>query len=509
MKRRGRPRRIGQRLLMIFLLFLQLAFAVYALVGGSLYSVYIRIALNTVSVAVAIFVIAGQEKSAYKLTWAALILLFPAFGGLFYLLYRLQSSAGQMRRRLAAAKARALPYLAAGAGDFVDASAQFPEYRALISYLERHAGFPVYGGCPSLYLSPGEKKFEKLLEELLKAEKYIFLEYFIVEQGQMWDAILEILKNKARAGVDVRLIYDDFGCFFLLPKNFAKRLEADGIRCRVFNPFLPVFSSLQNNRDHRKIAAIDGRVAFTGGINIADEYINALEKHGHWKDAAVFVSGAAAKSFTLMFLEMWSALTGARENLEDFCPAPLDSALTCEFVQPYAASPLDGDYIAAEVYLRLLYAARRYIYICTPYLILDEPMLGAMIAAARGGVDVRILTPCIGDKWYVHMTTRSYYRELLAAGVRIYEYSRGFVHAKTFVSDDRVAAVGSANLDFRSLYLHFESGACFYGGPVVRAVRDDFLDTVARSREMTGEDCKVGFWKRLIQDFLRVFAPLM
>ena len=213
---------------------------------------------------------------------------------------------------------------------------------------------------------PEKKKFEKLLEELLKAEKYIFLEYFIVEQGRMWDAILEILINKAHAGVDVRLIYDDFGCFFLLPKNFAKRLEADGIRCRVFNPFLPVFSSLQNNRDHRKIVAIDGRVAFTGGINIADEYINALEKHGHWKDAAVFVSGAAARSFTLMFLEMWSALTGARENLADFCPALLDSALTCEFVQPYAASPLDGEYIAAGgISSAALCGAALYLYLHT------------------------------------------------------------------------------------------------------------------------------------------------
>lgn len=513
MKKRGRPRRIGQRLAVILLLLFQLLFAVYALVSGSLYSVSIRAALRVMSFAVAVFVIAGQDKSAYKLTWTTLILLFPAFGGLFYLLYRLQSAAVRMRRRLAAAKVRSQQYLTNTHSGNLQACSQFPAYCTLISYLERNAGYPIYGGCRALYLSPGEKKLEKLLEELSKAEKYIFLEYFIVEPGQMWDSIFEILKNKARAGVDVRLIYDDFGCFFLLPKRFSKQMAEAGIRCCVFNPFLPVFSSLQNNRDHRKIVAIDGRVAFTGGINIADEYINALEKHGHWKDAAVFVSGRAALSFAMMFLEMWSALTGTQENLADFCPAADEQSsecgLACGFVQPYAASPLDGEYIAAGVYLRLLYAAHRYIYICTPYLILDEPMLGAMVAAAKGGVDIRILTPCIGDKWYVHMTTRSYYRELLAAGVRIYEYSRGFVHAKTFVSDDSVAAVGSANLDFRSLYLHFESGACFYGGSVVNAVRDDFLHTISCSREMTVKDCRGSFGKRLIQDFLRVFAPLM
>lgn len=327
----------------------------------------------------------------------------------------------------------------------------------------------------------------------------------------MWNSILDILKRKAAAGVKVRLLYDDLGCFFLLPTDYPKQLHTYGIECRVFNPFRPFLTVKQNNRDHRKIASIDGKVAFTGGINLADEYINAYEKHGHWKDASVMVAGKAAWSFTLMFLQMWEFCTGIDEDYTMYYPW---KDYPCEiqgtgFVQPYADSPMDKDNVGEHVYLQIINNAKRYVYINTPYLIIDDNLLSALRLAAKSGVDVRIVTPHRWDKRFVHMTTRSYYRELIDAGVKIYEYSDGFIHSKTFVSDDKTATVGTTNLDFRSLYLHFECGTWMYESEAVLEVRDDFLTTLDHCQQITEKDCKCGLIMRIFQDILRVFAPLM
>ena len=327
----------------------------------------------------------------------------------------------------------------------------------------------------------------------------------------MWDSILEILKRKAKQGVTVRLIYDDMGCFLLLPTDYPKQLEQMGISCIKFNPFRPFLSAIQNNRDHRKIISIDGKVAFTGGINLADEYINAIERFGHWKDSAIKVEGEAAWSFTLMFLQMWDACR--REN-EDFsryypwqtnpCPVIGDG-----FVQPYMDSPMDTENVGEHVYLQILNQAKDYVYINTPYLIVDDSMVSALTLAAKRGVDVRIITPHKWDKWAIHMTTRSYYRELVKAGVKIYEYTNGFNHSKTFVSDDCTATVGTTNLDFRSMYLHFECGALLFNCEAVSQVKEDFLNTLTICQPITEEDCRHNVFVRLFQDILRLFAPLM
>ena len=383
----------------------------------------------------------------------------------------------------------------------------FPQIR----YLQNYAGYPVYSQTRTTYLCPGERFHEELLMQLEKAEHYIFLEFFIIQDGVFWNSIYEILKRKASQGVKVRIIYDDLGCFFILPTDFVKQMEDSGIECAIFNPFRPLLTVKQNNRDHRKIVVIDGKIAFTGGINIADEYINTFEKHGHWKDSGILVEGKAAWSFTLMFLEMWELCKKSDEDIASWypwqftpCTQPSDG-----LVLPYADSPMDTENVGEHVYLQILNEASDYVYINTPYLIVDDSMVSALCLAAKRGVDVRIVTPHRWDKWLVHMTTRSYYRELIRAGVQVYEYTDGFIHAKSFVSDDIIATVGTANLDFRSLYLHFECGAWLYGGQAVAQVKEDFVNTLEICQRIEEKDCAKYLSSKLLQEILRLFAPLM
>ena len=306
----------------------------------------------------------------------------------------------------------------------------------------------------------------------------------------------------------VRVLYDDMGCFLSLPPDYTQKLAQYGIEAAVFNPFQPFLTVKQNNRDHRKITVIDGKVAFTGGINLADEYINAVEKYGHWRDSAIQLRGDAAWSFALIFLQMWQLVTKQRENIDQYRPTAA-SGIRDGFVQPYADSPTDDDNVGEHVYLQIITGAKDYLYINTPYLIVDDSMISALCLAAKSGVDVRILTPHRWDKRIVHFTTRSYYRELLQSGVKIYEYTIGFNHAKTFVSDDAVATVGTTNLDFRSLYHHFECGTVLYGSRAVMEVKEDFLNTLPICHEITQEELRSNVFVRMAQDVLRLFAPLM
>lgn len=328
----------------------------------------------------------------------------------------------------------------------------------------------------------------------------------------MWDPILEILERKARAGLDVRVMYDDLGCMLTLPAHYKRVLEEKGIRCCVFNPFVPVLSSRLNNRDHRKICVIDGHTGFTGGINLADEYINAYKKHGHWKDSAVLLRGDAVWSLTLMFLSLWDYMCGTREDYalyhpRRYLPEPVPGD---GIVQPYTDSPLDDEAVGETVYLNLINKADRYVYITTPYLIISNEMITALTTAAKSGLDVRIITPHIADKWYVHAVTRAYYEVLIEAGVRIFEYTPGFIHAKTFTVDDEYGVVGTINLDFRSLYLHFECAAWMYRCSCIPVMREDFLRTQQVSQEVTLEECRgVNLVTRVVRSVLRVFAPLM
>lgn len=378
-------------------------------------------------------------------------------------------------------------------------------------YIQNVAHYPPHKNSTAEYLSIGEKKYEKLKEELKKAKHFIFMEYFIIQEGIMWNSILEILVEKAKNGVDVRLIYDDMGCLLFLPRNYNKKLESMGIKCCVFNPVSPILSAKINNRDHRKIAIIDGHTAFTGGINLADEYINEIKKHGHWKDTAIMIKGEAVWNMTVMFLSMWDYLRGIEEDFEKFrYKFKKESEIEDGYFQPFSDSPFDDETVGETVYLNLLNKAKRYVYITTPYLVIDYKMTQALASAAKSGIDVRIITPHIEDKWYVHAVTRSNYRFLVESGVKIYEYTPGFIHSKTLVSDDEYAVVGTINMDYRSFYLHFECGVWTYKSKSVLDIKEDFLSTLDVCTEITMDMIKKTKWyKTLIGTLLRVFAPLM
>lgn len=500
-----------RRALVIALLLIQIAFVGVLIFTGSQAFQWINVVLRIVSFLAALYIVSKKDKGAYKTAWIFLILTFPLFGGLMYLLVHSQATTRWVAKEIRRSEEKAAPLYRLPGDGYAQAEAAIGDRFPQVRYLQNYMDFPVYTHTATTYYSPGEEMFAALLPELEKAEHYIFLEFFIIHEGVMWNSILEILKRKAKQGVTVRLIYDDMGCFLLLPTDYPKQLEQMGISCVKFNPFRPFLSAIQNNRDHRKIISIDGKVAFTGGINLADEYINAIERFGHWKDSAIKVEGEAAWSFTLMFLQMWDACR--REN-EDFsryypwqtnpCPVIGDG-----FVQPYADTPMDTENVGEHVYLQILNQAKDYVYINTPYLIVDDSMVSALTLAAKRGVDVRIITPHKWDKWAIHMTTRSYYRELVKAGVKIYEYTNGFNHSKTFVSDDCTATVGTTNLDFRSLYLHFECGALLFNCKAVSQVKEDFLNTLTICQPITEEDCRHNVFVRLFQDILRLFAPLM
>jgi len=509
-----------RRILVIFSLIAQIALFIFLIAGTGIYLKYSYWVLTILSIIVSIFIINKHEKAGFKLTWIFIILLFPLFGGILYIMLNIWSNPKKMRRALFGniLNSRDAFYLP---GNRLDELVNtHPDFKTQAFYLQEYAGFPVYGNTRQEYLPSGESFFYRVLEEMEKAKQYIFLEFFILKEGLMLSSILSILERKAIEGLDIRIMYDDMGCFFTLPSNFQKTLKQKGIKSYVFNKFRPIISSLQNNRDHRKIISIDGKVAFTGGLNIGDEYINAVERFGHWKDAAIMIEGDAAWSLTLIFLQMWNLGSKEKDDYTSLYPwseniiehtikGVAEGYEAWGYVQPYADSPIDTENVGEHVYIQIINQARNYVYINTPYLIVDDNLLSALTLAAKSGVDVRIITPHRWDKWIVAITSRSYYRRLIKAGVKLYEYSSGFNHGKTFVSDDKIATVGTTNLDFRSLYLHFECGVLIYASETVASVKEDFLRTLPVSQEITLKDCGSNTFQRIIQDVLRIFAPLM
>ncbi len=500
---------LRQRLLIALILLLQIGLVVWSVVSNSRKWEALTGILTLVSFFVALHVVNSRDKAAYKISLVFLILLFPVFGGLFYILFKGSFPWRAMHRQLAELEVRGRASRRAEPDHLAEAAHAFPAWERQMRYLTDCAGFTVSGGTRTEYFATGDEAFPEMLAAMKKAEKYIFLEYFIIKAGAMWDAMAEVLEERAAAGVDVRVIYDDVGCFEgLAGKSFATA-GYRGIQFAAFNHFVPLLSTVQNNRDHRKILSIDGKVAFTGGINIADEYINAIQRFGHWKDSVLKLTGPAAWDFTIMFLQMWSFCGKRDDPMETYMPPLVPMEGAGGYVLPYTDSPMDRENVGEHVYLQMIQSARRYLYITTPYLIIDDSTVSALTLAAKSGVDVRIVTPYHYDKYWVHFTTRSYYRKLIHAGVKIYEYTPGFIHSKLFVADDAVATVGTANLDFRSLYLHFECGAVLYGTPAVMAVKRDILATIDRGRQITLEDCRRRAPTRLLQALVRLFAPLM
>ena len=500
---------LRQRVLVALLILLQFAFIGYTIFSNSMVSSIVMNTANLISFLVVLHVVISRDKPAYKISLIFIIFMFPLFGGVFYLLYKSNAIWRPLHKRTDRINKSSAEFFRLHGDVAEEAKAKMSEFSSQISYADRYMGFPIYKNTEVSYYKLGEEMFAALCEDLKRAEKYIFLEFFIVKEGKMWSAVREILAERAAAGVDVRLIYDDMGCFYGFSDDKIEELEKEGIKISVFNTFVPFISSVQNNRDHRKIAVVDGRIAYTGGINIADEYINEIERFGHWKDTAVRLLGDGAWSFTVMFLQMWSLCEGIDEDYRRYYPDDMPKTENGGFVLPYADSPVDSERMGEHIYMQMIDGAREYLYITTPYLIVDDDLLSSLRLAAKSGVDVRIITPHHADKKIVHFTTRSYYELLIEAGVRIYEYTPGFIHAKSFVSDGKRAVVGTVNLDFRSLYLHFECGALVYADGVVEDIKEDFLKTLEVCQEITAKDCKSNLLVRSFRSIMRIFAPLM
>ena len=496
--------------------------------------------LRLIGVLIVLEIVRTSRHLASDLMWIFLIILFPVFGTAFFVFVGSSLITSKETRSLVKSTDDSARYYKAQNDSDVlrQAIEEHPLSGGQLTYLSHHAGFSVYrnqeGGFD--YSPLGDDGFPVILEEMKHARKFIFLEYFIIAQGQMWDSMHEILKQKAQEGLDVRVMYDDLGSFSTLPMSYRKTLEQDGIRCIPFNRISPVLGAIMNHRDHRKILVIDGTVAFSGGINLADEYINAIVRFGHWKDNVIRIRGEAVWSYTVMFLTHWQALsrqtedftkfkvsenaplqrqTAGPEDTSDTRPsgtgmpenaASASSGSVDGYIIPYADTPLDQDHVGQDVYMNILNESNQYCYIMTPYLILDNEFVNALSLASARGVDVRIITPGIPDKKTVWGVTRSFYETLTQAGVRIYEYTPGFVHAKVFVSDDRVATVGTINLDYRSLYLHFENGTCLIGSRKVLDVKKDMVDTLKKCREITVKEAKFGFFFNLKYSIIRIFA---
>lgn len=497
-----------------FAMLLQLVWLFILVWELAAYSKYISIGITVISVIMVLWILNKRINPSYKLGWTMLIMAFPVFGLLLYLLFGQSRIADEMQRQYVKIQKESLPYLQPDPEIYEKIRQEDPSAAVQSEYICRLSSFPAYGHTQAEYFQVGDDMFPVLVRELEQAEHYIYIEYFIINDGVMWRTILDILERKASEGVDVRLIYDGFGCLTTLPHKYDCFLEEKGIKCRIFNPFRPVLNIIQNNRDHRKICVIDGKTGFTGGINLADEYINQKERFGHWKDTAVMLKGDAVWNMTIMFLHMWNVINCIQEPIDyekyfphTYHPEEFEGN---GFVQPFSDTPLDGEVLGENIYLNIINRAKKYVYICTPYLIIDNEMMTALCLAAKSGVDVRIMTPGVPDKKMVFLLTQSYYEQLIEAGVKIYEYQPGFLHAKSFVCDDEIAVVGTINLDYRSLYLHFEDGVWIYKNDVIRDILEDFLETMHYCDPISTEFCKNrNIVVRGFQSILRAFAPLL
>ena len=464
---------------------------------------------NMISVVMVVWLVRKEDNPAYKTAWIVIILTFPLFGGIFYLFWgNTPFNQSKLRHQFAPRRPRFNDSERQPASGQL--CAELARHAAKCRYIENITGMPAWTNTSAEYFSVGEDFYQSMLEELPKAKKFIFLEYFIIEPGLMWDSILEILTKKAAEGVDVRLIYDDAGTMGKLPSKYDRYLRSLGLRVVRFNQFIPTLNTYLNNRDHRKICVIDGEVSFMGGINLADEYINHVVRFGHWRDTGICMKGDATFNATMMFLQMWEYSTGEKipADTSMYCPSILQPG--SGYIQPFGDSPLDRDNVGELVYMQMITNARRYVYITTPYLVLDNEMLTALSVAAKSGVDVRLIMPGIPDKKLVYMVTRSFYPQLFRAGVRLYEYRPGFLHAKMIVADDDIAVVGTMNMDFRSFYMHFECGTVFYANDVVQQVREDIEEIMAVSREIDEDWLRHVSWPTSIAaSLLRLFAPML
>lgn len=500
----------GRVLFTVLCLIVQLVWLIGLVWKLNEYYVWFSVVMDIIALVVVLRINAKSDFSAARLVWTIIILALPVFGITLYLMF---GRSGITKRTRARYSKIAEPF-----------SAQLVQDKKLLQalkeqniyihnqeyYIQSASGYPVYTNTRVNYFPQTEPAMEALLKDLGSAKEFIFMEYFAVEDSEAFQRIEEVLLQKAQEGVEVRFIYDDFGSIGYVKPEFMRRLNRQGIRCRVFNPLVPLLYIFMNHRDHRKITVVDNRVSYSGGFNLADEYFNIAHPYEHWKDTGIRLEGDAVKSHTVMFLEMWNFIQQTDSVFDRYLVQKPSAAIGKGFVQPYSDTPLDDITLGENVYMNILKNAAEYVYISTPYLIIDDEMQRELCLAAQRGVDVRIITPGIPDKKLIFLLTQSYYAALLRAGVKIYQYSPGFIHAKGYVCDDQVAVVGTINMDYRSLYLHFECGVYFYGCDAVLDVRKDFTDTFPLCREIELEYCtKRSAAVRCFQCILRLLAPLV
>ncbi|MBQ6807210.1 MAG: cardiolipin synthase [Lachnospiraceae bacterium] len=492
---------------------IQVGFFLLELFKWGNHYVEIAVALKLLSVGVVVYLIWKPGNPAVKLAWIVPIMLFPLFGGILYLAFGHVIISRKLRSQMQNTEElmkKSLP-------DNEIVMQKVKEQNIAVSnqmrYLKDFSCTPVWENTNTVYYPDGLPYWRQMLEDLEQAEHFIFLEYFILGEGTMWDEILQILERKVKEGVEVRLIYDDVGSVFVLPKHYDQMMEKKGIKCVAFNKLIPFMTIILNNRDHRKIVVIDGKIGYTGGINLADEYINYKTVHGHWKDAGIRLEGEAVWSLTTMFLQMWNM---SRDTDKDYAVYRRffegQSKIYEEkgFVQPYGDTPFDDETVGENVYLNMISYAKKYLYVFTPYLITDNEMNTALKLAAKRGVDVRIVTPGIPDKKLIYWLTQSSYQNLIEAGVKIYQYSDGFIHSKCVLCDDEIATVGTINFDYRSFYHHFECGVFLYQTESISVLKQDMEDTFSVSEEITLEWCQKKFMKtNVIGPILKLFSPLL
>ena len=503
---------IFSRFGLILILLLLQALALFSLLRwfGELLPHYLGGTL-LVTAAMMVYLLNQDMDNSVRITWLVVTALAPVLGVPLFWYTKEDIGHRVLRKRLMELEGQTRAQLPQDERAVRRLEAEDPGAASLTRYLRgRGGGFPVYQNTAVTYFPGGEAKFEELLRQLETAKKYIFLEYFIIEEGLMWGRVLEVLARKAAQGVDVRVMYDGTCEFSTLPRDYPKRLEALGIRCKVFSPVTPFVSTHYNYRDHRKILVIDGRVGFTGGVNLADEYINHVKKYGRWKDAAVMLEGEGVRSMTALFLQMWGILQ--QPEFEQFLTDPIPAERAAGFVVPYGDCPLDGERVGEMVYIDMINRARKYVHIITPYLILDGELETALRFAAERGVDVHLILPGVPDKRFAYSLAKTHYKALLSSGVKISEWTPGFTHAKVVVADGREAVVGTINLDYRSLYHHFENAVWMYGTDCIRSTESDFQSTLAQCR--TVEPTAHSIWQgktllRLTGVLLKFIAPLI
>ncbi|MCR4717519.1 MAG: cardiolipin synthase [Lachnospiraceae bacterium] len=511
----------GRGIIIVLMVLGQLAMFLSMIFWLSKYAVAIYVGFVILSATAIIAIINKRNNPAFKVAWLVLIALFPLFGAAFYVFMSNQAGYKTIQERIKRKKVEARPYLRQDKEIYAELKEDSPHVAGVAKYVKRACGHPVYKHSNAKYYPLGDDFFEDYLNDLRNAKEFIFIEYFIIHEGYVWDKVLEILKEKAAAGVKVRVLYDGLCAFTSVPINYAKNLSKYGIDCRVYASMKPLLSSVQNNRDHRKVTVVDGEIAYTGGVNLSDEYINKIKRFGHWKDCAIRVTGDIVTSMTCMFLTMWgiddekNVLKNVYDEEEEYAKYLIKAQTHSDVVSdgymvPYNDNPYDTYNVAKHLYLDIINRANEYVHIFTPYLILDNETVEALCYAGNRGVDVGIIVPHIPDKKYAFKLGKSYYEELFLNKVKIYEYTPGFVHSKVIVADDKYGICGSSNMDFRSFYLHYECGIYMYKCSELLELEKDYQETLKSCQEETLSTYRNYSIKNKIDGaLLRLLAPLM